>query len=44
MSWPVTYYRLRDSREPVTEFVDSLPGSSADLADRIFGGSGLARG
>lgn len=25
MSWPVTYYRLRDGREPVTEFIDSLP-------------------
>ena len=27
MSWPVTCYRLRDSRERVTEFIDSLPVS-----------------
>lgn len=25
MSWPVTYYRLHDRREPVIEFIDSLP-------------------
>ncbi len=33
MSWPVTYYRLRDRREPVTEFIDSLPASDQAAID-----------